>query len=66
MILKRTALKLSTTILLVSLVLITIALFASNLALKTEYDKLDKNDKYWNYTTVLKKPLSMLKLMAAM
>jgi len=62
MIFKRTALKLSTMILLISLVLITIGLFASNMALKTEYNKLDKNDKYWNFTTVLSKPFKHLKI----
>jgi hypothetical protein len=62
MIFKRTALKLSTVILLVSLVLITIGLFASNMALKTEYNKLDKNDKYWNFNTVLSQPFKHLKI----
>jgi hypothetical protein len=62
MIFKRTALKLSTKILLVSLVLITIGLFASNMALKAEYKKLDKRDKYWNYTTVLSQPFKHLKI----
>lgn len=62
MIFRRTALKMSTMILLVSLILVTIGLFASNMALKTEYTKLDKNDKYWNYTTVLKQPFKYLKI----
>jgi hypothetical protein len=62
MIFKRTALKLSTMILLISLVLITIGLFASNMALKTEYNKLDKNDKYWNFTIVLSQPFKHLKI----
>jgi hypothetical protein len=62
MIFKRTALKLSTMILLVSLVLITIGLFASNMALKTEYNKLDKKDKYWNFNTVLSQPFKHLKI----
>ncbi|OKS88387.1 hypothetical protein [Mucilaginibacter polytrichastri] len=62
MIFKRTALKLSTIILLVSLILITIGLFASNMALKTAYNKLDKNDKYWNFNTVLRQPFKHLKI----
>ena len=62
MIFKRTALKLSTRILLVSLVLITIGLFASNMALKADYRKFNKRDKYWNYTTVLSQPFKHIKI----
>jgi hypothetical protein len=59
---RRTALKLSTTILLISLVLVTLGLFASNLVLRGEYNKLDKKDKFWNYITILNKPFSHIKI----
>ncbi|NCD68807.1 hypothetical protein [Mucilaginibacter agri] len=62
MIFKRTALKLSTMILLVTLILITVGLFATNLALKNKYDKLDKNDKYWDYKTILSQPFKHVKV----
>ena len=31
-------------------------LFASNMLLKKEYDKLDKSDKYWTYQNILDQP----------
>jgi hypothetical protein len=62
MIFRRTALKLSTTILLLSLVLVTLGLFASNLILRSEYNKLDKKDKFWNYTTILNQPFKHVKI----
>lgn len=62
MIFKRRALKLSTTILLVTLLLITVGLFATNLALKNKFDKLDKNDKYWEYKTILSQPFKHIKV----
>jgi hypothetical protein len=61
---KRTkaALKLSTAILIVMMILLVIGVFASNLTLKDVYDKRDKNDIYWNYNKILEKPFKYLKI----
>jgi hypothetical protein len=37
-------------------------LFASNIALKKEYDKVDKHDAYWTYGKVLEEHFKFLKL----
>ena len=48
---------------LVSMLLLLIAgVFASNLVMKKEFDKTDKNDPYWNYSIVLEKPFKYLKI----
>lgn len=54
--------KLSTTILLVTLVLLVTAMFASNVILKKEYDKVDKSDLYWTYGKILEQPFKHLKI----
>jgi len=54
--------KLSTTILLVTLVLLVTAMFASNVILKKEYDKVDKSDLYWTYAKILEQPFKHLKI----
>jgi hypothetical protein len=42
---------------------ITVAgLLASNLAMKQEYDKIDKNDIYWTYGKILEQPFKYLKI----
>lgn len=51
--------KVSTTILLVTLVFLVTAMFASNIILKKEYDKVDKSDLYWTYAKYLKSPLNI-------
>lgn len=54
--------KVSTSILLVTLVLLVTGLFASNLLLKKEYDKVDKSDLYWTYGKILQQPFKHLKI----
>lgn len=54
--------KVSTVILLVTLVLLVTGLFASNVLLKKEYDKVDKSDLYWTYGKILKQPFKHLKI----
>ena len=54
--------KLSSIILLVILVSIVTGLFASNLILKNEYEKVDKSDFYWNYKKVADKHFRYLKI----
>lgn len=54
--------KLSTIILLVTLVLLVTAMFASNVILKKEYDKVDKSDLYWTYAKILERPFKHLKI----
>lgn len=58
----KTALKLSTAVLIVLMVLLVISVFASNLALKGVYDKRDKDDNYWNYNKIIEKPFKYLKI----
>ena len=53
--------KISTIILLVTLVLLVTAMFASNILLKKEYDKVDKSDLYWTYDKILEQPFKHLK-----
>jgi len=48
---------------LIAIFLLLIAgLFASNIALKKEYDKVDKNDSYWTYGKVLEGHFKYLKI----
>jgi hypothetical protein len=54
--------KLSTIILSVTLMLVMIGVFASNLVLKHVYDKRDKSDMYWNYNKILEQPYKYLKI----
>ncbi|MDQ6812756.1 MAG: hypothetical protein M3040_03295 [Bacteroidota bacterium] len=52
--------KVSSLILLVTFVLLVTALFASNVLLKKEYDKVDKSDLYWTYNKILQQPFKHL------
>lgn len=54
--------KVSTIILLVTFVLLVTAMFASNVLLKKEYDKVDKSDLYWTYGKILEQPFKHLKI----
>ena len=54
--------KLSSAILLVTFILLVSALFASNLLLKKEFDKVDKSDLYWTYGKILQQPFKHLKI----
>lgn len=54
--------KISSVILLVTLMLIVTAMFASNVLLKKEYNKVDKSDLYWTYGTILQQPFRHLKI----
>jgi len=54
--------KLSSRILTSLLIIIVAGLLFSNFALKKEYNKIDKGDLYWNYTTVLTQPFKYLKI----
>ena len=52
--------KLTSKILLVMLLLFTAGLFASNIILKKEYNKREKNDIYWTYGKILEQPFKYL------
>lgn len=52
--------KLSNTILLVSLSVGIAGLFGSNYVMKKEFDKIDKTDPYWTYKKVEEKPFKHL------
>lgn len=54
--------KLSSRILLAMLILFVAGLLLSNIVLKKEYNKIDKGDLYWNYTTVFSQPFKYLKM----
>ena len=54
--------KLTTKILLAMLLLFTLGLFASNMILKKEYDKTDRNDIYWTYEKILEQPFKYLNI----
>ncbi|TFF40845.1 hypothetical protein [Mucilaginibacter psychrotolerans] len=58
----KTTLKLSTIILASTFTLMILGVFASNLAFKNVYDKVDKSDLYWNYNKVLEQPFKHLKI----
>ncbi len=54
--------KLSSRILLSMLIILVAGLLLSNIVLKKEYNKIDKGDLHWNYTTVLTQPFKYLKI----
>lgn len=54
--------KLTTKILLTMLLLFTLGLFASNMILKTAYNKRDKNNIYWTYGKILEQPFKYLNI----
>ena len=54
--------KLSSRILLSMLIILVAGLLLSNIILKNEYNKIDKSDLYWNYTSVLAQPFKYLKI----
>jgi hypothetical protein len=54
--------KISSVILLVTFLLLVTAMFASNILLKKEYDKVDKSDLYWTYGKILEQPFKHLKI----
>jgi hypothetical protein len=54
--------KLSSRILLSMLVILVTSLLLSNIVLRKEYNKIDKGDLYWNYTTVFNQPFKYLKI----
>lgn len=54
--------KLTTKILLIMLLVFTLGLFASNMILKNEYNKTDKNDTYWTYEKILEQPFKYLNI----
>ena len=54
--------KLSSRILLSMLVMLVAGLLLSNIFLRKEYNKIDKGDLYWNYTTVFSRPFKYLKI----
>ena len=54
--------KLSSRILLAMLIVLVSGLLMANIVLKKEYDKIDKSDLYWNYTSVLTQPFCYVKI----
>jgi hypothetical protein len=52
--------KLTSKILLTMLLLYITGIVLSNIALKNEYEKTDKNDLYWTYGKILEQPFSHL------
>jgi hypothetical protein len=54
--------KWSNRILIALLILMVAGMLASNMVLKKEYDKVDKNDTYWTYTKVLEQHFKYLKI----
>lgn len=54
--------KLTTKILLAMLLLFTLGLFASNMILKKEYNKTDRDDIYWTYEKILEQPFKYLNI----
>jgi len=54
--------KLSSRILLSMLIIHMAGLLLSNIVLKKEYNKIDKSDLYWNYTSVLTQHFKYLKI----
>jgi hypothetical protein len=54
--------KISSVVLTATFVLLLVAMFATNIALKKEYDKIDKSDLYWTYATILEQPFKHLKI----
>lgn len=54
--------KLTSKILLAMLLLFTLGLFASNIILRKEYNKREKNDIYWTYGKILEEPFRHLNI----
>lgn len=54
--------KLSNIIISTLLSILFAGVFVANLAMKNVYDKIDKDDLYWNYDNVLEQPYKHLKL----
>ena len=52
----------SSKILLAMLILLVSGLLMSNMVLKKEYNRIDKSDLYWNYTSVFSQPFKYLKI----
>ena len=44
------------------MVLIVLSVFATDIVLKSVYNKRDKNDLYWNYSKILEQPYKYLKI----
>ena len=44
------------------LIILVSGLLMSNIVLKKEYNKIDKSDLYWNYTSVLTQPFRYIKI----
>jgi hypothetical protein len=59
---RKVAIKLSTLIITVLFVVVVVSVFATDLVLKNEYEKRDKNDVYWNYNKLLEQPYKHLKI----
>jgi hypothetical protein len=59
---RKSAIKLSTAILIVLLLLLVTGVFASMITLRDVYSKRDKGDLYWNYNKILEKPFKYLKI----
>jgi hypothetical protein len=59
---KKSAIKLSTAILILLMVLVVTGVFASIITLKGVYNKRDKGDLYWNYNKIVEKPFKYLKI----
>jgi len=59
---EKSAIKLSTGILIIVMIFTVTGVFASIVTLKGVYDKLDKSDLYWNYNKILEKPFKYLKI----
>jgi hypothetical protein len=59
---RKVAIKISTLIVTVLIILLVVSVFATELVFKNEYDKRDKNDIYWNYDKISQKPYSHLKI----
>ena len=59
---RKMAIKLSTLIITMLVILLVVSVFATELVFKNEYEKRDKNDIYWNYDKILQKPYKHLKI----
>ncbi|QXV67075.1 hypothetical protein INP83_08335 [Mucilaginibacter sp. 21P] len=54
--------KLSNIIVSTLLTILFAGIFLANIAMKNVYEKIDKNDPYWNYTPVFEQPYKHLKI----
>lgn len=61
-ILKRFKMKVSNIILTTALILTVTGMLVSNLILKSEYNKVDKNDPYWTYGKIQDQPFKHLNI----